>query len=170
MKHLNLKIAFVLTLLITGLTFAQAQKRAMGYGPHANGCKMLDLTDEQEEKIDDLRTEHMKTMLPLRNELNEKRARLHTLRTAEKYNASETEKVLEEMSNIKLKMAKERENHKQEVRSLLTEEQRLKFDMHRGNKHHKRGFKGHVGSRGKSYGGDCPYGNKPRGKRNGSNK
>jgi Spy/CpxP family protein refolding chaperone len=160
MKHLNLKTIALLSLFIVGFTFAQAQKRGPGNGPHGNGCNMLDLSDEQQKKIDDLRTVHMKEMLPLRNELNEKRARLQTLRTAEKYDASATEKTLEEMSAVKLKMAKKREAHKQEVRSLLTEEQRIKFDMHKGRGYHGKGMKGNIGSRGKGYRADCPYGNR----------
>lgn len=166
MKHLNLKTIALLSLFIVGFTFAQAQKRGPGNGPHGNGCNMLDLSDDQQKKIDELRTAHMKDMLPLRNELNEKRARLQTLRTADKYDASETEKTLEEMSALKLKMAKEREAHKQEVRSLLTEEQRLKFDMHKGPGFHGKGKKGNIGMRGKGYRGDCPYGNKPRNRAN----
>ena len=171
MKHLNLKTIALLSLFIVGFTFAQAQKRGPGNGPHGNGpygygCNMLDLSDEQEKKIDDLRTAHMKDMLPLRNELNEKRARLQTLRSADKYDASETEKTLEEMSAIKLKMAKSREAHKQEVRSLLTEEQRLKFDMHSGKNYHAKGRKGNVGMQGRGYRGDCPYGNQPRNRAN----
>jgi hypothetical protein len=40
--------------------------------------------------------------------------------------------LIDEMAVIKTKMAKERAANHQEVRKLLTEEQRIKFDSHVG--------------------------------------
>ena len=56
-------------------------------------------------------------------------------------------KTIEEIGTIKTTMMKKRAQHKQDIRNLLTEEQRVMFDMHsskmhnkhKGNMHHKGG-------------------------------
>lgn len=109
--------------------------------------RIPDLTDEQKEKIDKLRTEHLKKMLPLKNELGEKEAQMRTLTTAENVSMSKINSKIEEIGTLKIKMAKEREAHKQEIRKLLNEKQRLIFDTFppkgkKGFGKHRKGFDG----------------------------
>ncbi len=119
--------------------------------PRHNGTSihmsMPDLTEEQVVKIKELKTTHMKAMLKSKNELNEKHARLKTLQTAETVDMNKINKVIEEIGSIKTEMAKKRAALHQEIRELLSEEQRVHFDakalnnkMYRKSKnsaHHK---------------------------------
>lgn len=97
-------------------------------------CKMKkqlpELTQEQEAKIDDLRTAHMKIMMPMKNQMQVLRAELNVLRSAEKVDMDAINKKIEEIGALKIKMMKEKESHLQDVRKLLTEKQRLIFDQH----------------------------------------
>jgi Spy/CpxP family protein refolding chaperone len=94
----------------------------------------LELTAEQQTKIDALKLDHQKKVLPLKNELNEKNARMNTLQTAEIADMKAINSLIDEMGAIKTKMTKEKATHHQEIRKILTEEQRIKFDMHQGNR------------------------------------
>ncbi|MFA6403896.1 MAG: Spy/CpxP family protein refolding chaperone [Salinivirgaceae bacterium] len=114
-------------------------------------AEMLSLTEEQTKQIEKLQLENQKKMLPLRNDLNEKQARMKTLETAETPDLKAINSLIDEMAVIKTKMAKDRAANHQEVRKLLNEEQRIKFDMHAG----KRGMGGRNGMRGKN----CMYNN-----------
>jgi len=92
-------------------------------------CKNIpDLTEEQQEKIDALRTTQMKAMQSFHNQLAEKGAHLQTLRTADKVDMDAINKTIDEMGAIRTKMMKSREQHIQDVRSLLTDKQRVYFD------------------------------------------
>ena len=92
------------------------------------GPMIPDLTEEQEEQIQNLRTEHMKTVLPLRNQLAEIQARLHTLSTAENADMNQINRTIDEMGEIRTRMMKEGAAHKQDIRKMLTDEQRVAFD------------------------------------------
>jgi len=136
-RHIMLLIAA--SLILTGSAFAQQPRmrpgdtamQPMHDKEHAKHMPMLpDLTEKQKEQIKQVRTEHMKVILPLKNQLMEKKARLHTLSTSEKVNMKEINDMIEEIGAIKTRIMKEQAVHRQEVRKLLTAEQRLMFDMH----------------------------------------
>jgi Spy/CpxP family protein refolding chaperone len=88
----------------------------------------LDLTEEQIGKMKELRTSNLKEMLPFKNEMQEKRARLRTLTTAENVNEKEVNKTIDEITSLTSKQMKLREAHQQEIRAMLTDEQRVIFD------------------------------------------
>lgn len=92
----------------------------------------LNLSEEQLAQAKDLRTKGMKEMLPIRNSIQEKRARLQTLRTAENYDAKAVNNIIDEISELRSKQMKMREAHRQEFRSLLTEDQRVICDSRNG--------------------------------------
>ncbi len=89
-----------------------------------------DLTDEQKEKIEALRVDHLAKIQPLKNEMGEKRARLRTLVTAEKVNMSDVNKLIDGIGTLRTKMMKLQVQHRQDIRSLLTDKQRVIFDSH----------------------------------------
>lgn len=136
-KYIMLLLAA--SFILTGSAFAQPgrmhsegmEKQCMHGKEHKGHMSMIpDMTEEQKEQIEESRTEHLRVILPLKNQLMEKEARLHTLSTAEKVNMKEIYKMIEEIGELKIKAMKEHAAHRQEVRKLLTEEQRLVFDMH----------------------------------------
>lgn len=98
------------------------------------------LTDDQKEKMNKLRTAKKKDMLQYRNQIAEKKARLKTLETADVADMNAINKTIEELGVIKTDMMKRKAAHKQEIRKLLNEEQRLEFDLRAGK---EKGFGKH---------------------------
>jgi len=110
---------------------------------HGNFIESLDLSDEQQQQIETMRTAHMEKMLPMQNELKEKKAHLNTLSTAKVADTKAINSTIDEIGALKVKMMKERESHQQDIRKVLNDEQRIKFDMHRAHKGGKGKGQGH---------------------------
>lgn len=134
----------MLMLLFSGLTFAQDAKP--GHDPGKQNFKeKMGLTDEQASKIKEIRLSAKKEILPLKNELGEKKARLKTLSTADKVNMSEINGVIDDITSLKGRMMKIKMKKHQDVRALLTDEQRVMYDTHKMNrKGHKHKGKPHA--------------------------
>lgn len=107
-------------------------------GP-ANG---LNLTDAQKEAFKQSMLAVQKQLQPIRNELGEAMARQKTLTTAEKPDLKAIEKNLEKIGALKIEMAKIQTKQRLEMRAQLTDEQRLKFDLHKGKMMQDRGPRG----------------------------
>ncbi len=90
--------------------------------------KGLDLSDEQKEQIEEIRFESQKAVLPVQNELREKQAQLRSLTSGEEADFGKAEDVVREIGDLKTELQLIRLNTRQEVRNLLTDEQKLKFD------------------------------------------
>ncbi len=103
-----------------GQRFRQMQAR--------NFSKSAFFTEEQKEAIKAIRLESAEKVKPLTDELRELRAHHATLTTAKDADLSAINKSIEEMAEVKTKLAKIRAENHQKIRSLLTEEQLLKFD------------------------------------------
>ena len=96
--------------------------------------KKLKLTPDQKTKLSQIRMELKKNILPLKNLVNEKKAHLQTLQTAEKADLKQIYATIDELQELKTKIQKLRATHRQEIRQLLTSEQRLNFDLRSRNK------------------------------------
>jgi len=100
---------------------------------HQRMLTMLELSEVQREQIQEIRLNGQKGMLPLRNALQEKRARLRTLNTSEDYNKEAINEVVAEIGELRTAMLTMRMAHRQQVREILTDEQRIKFDSRQRN-------------------------------------
>lgn len=162
MKTVSLKTlgAIVFVMLISTAAFAQPGNR--GGCNKGNGPDIPGLTEEQKQEMKNLRIEHQKEMLPLRNQLGELHAKLRTLSTGDDVNMKEVNKQLEAISSVKLQMAKKRAAHRQGIRKILNEEQRVFFDSHYG-----KGFHGKKGKHAKGSKGGCGGGGGCAGKKRG---
>lgn len=96
--------------------------------------KRLDLSDEQQEQIKEIHLNGQKAMLPLRNQLREEQAKLRTLTTSDSYDENAVKQTIDSIAKIQANMMMERVGHHQEIRTLLTDEQRIKFDTFRLNR------------------------------------
>ncbi len=113
------------------------------------------LTDDQKQKVEKLNLTQQKEMLQLRNQIAEKKAHLKTLEIADNGDMNAINKTIEEMGSIKIDMMKKKASHKQEIRKILNDEQRLQFDLRHNNenkkgkkmKHMKMGGKEGMGMR-----------------------
>lgn len=127
--------------LSTGIAYAQCPKnegkdKLPMHGEKTPGHMMIpDLTDSQKDKMETLRLDHMKAIQPLHNEIGEKQARLRTLQTADKVSMPEIDKVIEDIGQTRTEIMKLKAAHHQEIRSLLTDEQRVFFDAHKPQYH-----------------------------------
>jgi Spy/CpxP family protein refolding chaperone len=131
--------------LMAGNVFAQygngprsGQRAEFKKGP-ANG---LELTESQQREMETLRLKLQKEILPIRNSIGENRARMRTLTTADNADLKAINKLIDQNSDLQAQMAKLRAAHHQEVRKILTEEQRIKFDSRafaRGNRNGSHG-------------------------------
>lgn len=132
---------FVVT---SGITYAQCPKnkgkdKLPMHGEKTPGHMMIpDLTDSQKDKMKTLRFDHMKAIQPLQNEIGEKQARFRTLQTADKVDMSEINEVIEDIGSLRIRIMKLKAAHHQEIRSLLTQEQRVLFDAHQPQQHGSR--------------------------------
>ena len=106
------------------------------------GPQGLNLTDAQKEAFKQSRLALQKLIQPLRNELGEAEAHQKTLTTAEKPDLAAINKNIEKIGALKMEMAKLQVKHRLEMRAQLTDEQRLKFDMHQGKMNRDRGPEG----------------------------
>lgn len=123
-------------------------------GP-ANG---LNLTDAQKESFKKGMMDVQKKLQPLRNELGEAKAHQKTLMTAEKPDLAAINKNIEKMGALKAEMEKIQVKNRLDMRAQLTDEQRLKFDLGKGNKMKKRGPKGMRGGMRMQHGMGMPEG------------
>lgn len=88
----------------------------------------LDLTEDQQEEIKQIHLETQQAVLTLRNQLNEKEARLKTLTSGETADFNTATKVVEEIGEVKTELALNKLETHSKVRALLTDEQKIKFD------------------------------------------
>ena len=149
LKYLSIVMVIGLMVFLTSATTPSTGengfmgKRGDGFhrghkGAH-HGMMLNSLSDEQKEQIKQLRVEMMKNSIPVKNELNEKRARLRTLTTGNKVDVKGAEKVLADIEELKTKQAKQQVRVRVEIRKLLNDEQRVMFDAHAGMVNNERG-------------------------------
>lgn len=140
MKKTKMKTAYlVLTIILIGLSSSIYAQRGMGPGnckanTQLNGqdsfCQNIpNLTDEQSSKIEKLRTAHLKNMQEYRLEMSKKNIELQELRLADQVDMQAVNKVIDEKGIISTQMQKAKVSHQNDVRNLLTEEQKVNFDQ-----------------------------------------
>lgn len=140
----------MVVLLTSGAALAQQGPRnGKGYGQGNRGdrpfiCDNLDLSDDQQTKMDALRTSHFKATQEQRDLLAEKQVKLDDLMNDDPTDQKAIEKIVKEISEIKSELMLSRINHRIEMRSLLNDDQKVKFDMMAGN-HRNYGGKGGRG-------------------------
>ena len=162
------KVSFLLMLLtvLATVSFAQPNNRMNRGNNNNGGCSNIpDLTEEQQTQIQEMQVENMKQMLDLRNQIQVKQAELRILRTADKVDMSKVNAKINEIGELSTKMHIQRAEMHNNVRNILTEEQRIYQDMrscnnnaHRGNRQgHEGNRQGHKGNRGHGqYMRNCP--------------
>jgi Spy/CpxP family protein refolding chaperone len=93
----------------------------------------LNLTDDQEKKISELRTANQKEMMAFRNDMAITEAELQKYRSADKPDMTQINKTIDEIGKLRTDMQKKRVSHELAVRNLLTEEQKAIYDTRRGS-------------------------------------
>ena len=146
MKTINFFAATLLILGLSGYADVKAQNASKNEnGEHrawrmerkagAHEMNIPNLTEEQKTKIKSLRLATMKEIQPLRNQLGELRAKGKTLTTCEKSDMKAINANIDDITKLQNQIMKIREANHQQIRALLTDEQRIFFDM---KKHDRR--------------------------------
>lgn len=138
-KHLISATLIAFMLLGSVSLFAQHDGPGMFHKDAA-----LKLTDDQKAKIKEIHMASYKEMKALQNQMGELKAKQHTLTTADKADMTAINANIDEITKVQSKMMKIRASNHQQIRSLLTDEQKMIFDskmMHRGfkNQMHRNG-------------------------------
>ena len=166
MKNLKLEtigMLFIAVLLSVNTNVFAQKGYGSGYGQgsgqfnensRGSFCSNIpNLTVDQETKISELQTAHWKEMQNGRNQLGEKRARMQTLRSADNADMTSINKTIDEIGVIRTSMQKNREQHFQDVRNLLTADQKVYFDNSNRGRGQGQGYgRGNGGGRGQGYG------------------
>lgn len=119
-----------------------------GYGPGNRAAwSQLDLTDEQEAALTELRLEHYKEMQPLRSQMIELKAKERALLLEDEVDMKALNSVIDDQTDLNNRIRKQRAEHRVSVRSLLTDEQRMIADQRRSFRNDRWG-RGHGAQRG----------------------
>ncbi len=96
----------------------------------------LNLTEEQESRIEELRFSHESTMIDLRAELEKKELALQELKSKSKYTRDEFLAATDEIIKVKNKIELTRANHQMDVYEILDPDQKEIWNKfsHRMNK------------------------------------
>ena len=100
-----------------------AQHQPMG---HREGG--LKFTEEQKAKMKEIHMASYKEMKGLRNQIGELKAKQHTLTTADKPDMNAINANIDEITKVQNKMMKTKASTRQQIRALLTDEQKMQFD------------------------------------------
>ena len=143
------KATILLTMLAIALTMSAQQQNTQIHkqGMMKANPEMMksQFTPDQQKQIAELKLKHQKETLQINNELNEKTAQLKTLQQIDKPNLKDINSKIDEISALQNKKMKAMAAHRNSVRSLLTEEQRVQFDLRMG----KGEMQGKMGKMGK---------------------
>jgi len=133
------KIIFIPFLLFSYSVFSQhtesdlsklsTQNKETNQGPEQDSPATL--THIQKQRLKEFRLVFMKETLPIKNELNEKEARLKTLRTNQNPEIKQINSLLDEIGLLKTTIAKKKEAMLLEFRKSLSDEQKVYFDTDR---------------------------------------
>jgi len=118
-----------------GLIVQPVMASSHGCGKHhcmhkGHKAWMGTLNEKQQKKIDKLHLDYKKKKLLLKAQLKQAKVELALLITSGSPKKSDTDKKIDEILKLKKEKMSLKVDHKIEVRSVLNEEQRVKFDMH----------------------------------------
>ncbi len=91
-------------------------------------CILPDLTEEQQAAMKEHRLSRMDASTTHRNQMNELRARKRNLITQPETNREAIHSIIDEMTVLQNTQMKDRVSHREAIREILTEEQRIIYD------------------------------------------
>jgi Spy/CpxP family protein refolding chaperone len=157
MKTTKLILSFLLLLSLFAAPLVAQPNKNEGMDEHHKkgiGMGIPGLSEEQGKKIDALRISFQKEMLSLKNQMSELKAHQKTLSTADKVDMKAIYANIDAITQVQNQMMKKGADHRQQVRSILTDEQRLRFDLKSDG---RKGFRkmGHKVKKADCSGPDC---------------
>ena len=93
---------------------------------------MLDLSEEQMGKIEDINIQHQKGQIQVRNQIREKEAQLRTQMTQDNIDQARVFILIDEIGKLRTESMKSRTEAHIKIRALLTDKQKILFDQRTG--------------------------------------
>ena len=134
MKKMIVGLMVVALLATAGIAMAQGWGRGPGYGPCAGygpGAGPmgawgtgLNLTPEQQQKMQALRESHFNEMAPLREKMNSKRAEIQAAWAQPEPNLAQIREKQMEMNALREQLQEKATKNRIEMRNMLTPEQK----------------------------------------------
>ena len=118
-----MSVLFLITIVNQEL-FAQKREHRQGKDFRMDMKERLNLTEEQENKIENLRLSHEEAMIKLKADLELKELEMRKIRSSDKLSRSEIVRITKEISAIKDEMALARVNHQMDVYDNLDANQK----------------------------------------------
>jgi len=126
----------ILAALISIITLISVRLSAQGFGKRDGDRfnvrerihEQLNLTEEQESKIEELRFSHESTMIDLKAELEKKELALQELKSKNNYTRDEFLALTDEIIKVKNKIELARAIHQMDVYEILDLDQREKWN------------------------------------------
>lgn len=159
MKKVAIIGGLILAVIIAAAVnfYPQKSDQSRGEAFHGKMIERLKLTDEQKNKIEQLRIEHQKAMIDLRADMQKKRLAVRELMQKGNYSRSDYLNLVNDLSSARDKIAAARANHRMDVYELLDDQQKKIF-----NEMPMMGGQG--GKRGGMMDRQCPMGRHPGGR------
>ncbi|MGM0649706.1 MAG: Spy/CpxP family protein refolding chaperone [Bacteroidota bacterium] len=126
---------FIATILFAASP-ADAQRGDGPRGADKGTCDHIpDLTENQEDQIDEIKTDYFSSIKDLKADMGIKRAEKRKLMIADDPDKNAINAKIDEISDLRSQMAKKRVEKHIAIRDVLTEEQKKAFDtkMHKGH-------------------------------------
>ena len=118
----------------------RGEHKGHGWGGMRGGFfKQLNLTDDQQAKIKQIRETYAERNKPLREELRAKRQELRQSREGGTFNEALATQKLTEMASLEAKLMGERHKLHQEMLSVLTAEQKAQLEQSKAQFKTRRG-------------------------------
>ncbi len=131
MRQKILISAFIFLSTMVFSVNAQDAKSNMGCNGKGLMGHIPNLTETQQTQITEIRTKHMKISNDLRNQLKEKRAHLQTLTSSDNPDQKAIDATIDEITGLQNKLMKNGTAMRMEIRSQLTDDQKVYFDAHK---------------------------------------
>lgn len=132
MKRLSIiNAAIILSLVFISSQSVSGQFKDRGNfrGDHREMMiEKLQLTEDQQEAIEELRFEHQNEMIDLKSDVQRKKLQLQELKRSGNYTREEFLASVKSLSEAKQQIALVKANHRMDVYELLTDEQKETFD------------------------------------------
>jgi hypothetical protein len=125
MKNLIVVLAILFSItLVNQEMFSQKREHRDGKDFRMDMKERLNLTDQQEDKIESLRIAHQEKMIKFKADLDLKELEIRKIKSSDKISRGEMIRIEKEMNAIKNEMALERVNHQMDVYDNLDANQR----------------------------------------------
>lgn len=121
-------IALIASLMVATGLWAQRPEKPMQ--PKHPRMAALDLSEEQQAKIQELELKLEKEIMPLRSQLPGIEANLKQELVADQFNQTKVKSLIEQKAKIESEIELKQVLHQRAIRDLLTPEQQKKFDLH----------------------------------------